>query len=101
MSVGLLGGLKHVDGAQDLGDRALVLGDEADGLVAQRRHALLDRERAQLCVRRVADDELFHLVGHGEDLVDAEPVVVTGVTAEVAADAGHEVGRLQRARILV
>ena len=42
-------------------------------------------------MRRVSDDELLHLVSDGQDLVDAEAVVVAGVAAEVAADTRDEV----------
>ena len=43
---------QDVHGAQHLGDARLVLGHEADGLITQRRHSLLDCERAEL--RRAA-----------------------------------------------
>ena len=50
-------------------------------------------DRADVVVRRAADDEFAHLFGDGEDLVDADALVVAGTAAQVAAGTAPELGR--------
>src|SRR5690348_2986442 len=76
-----------VDGTHHFGGGRSAVHDQAHCLFLQGLHSLGDRELPHLLMRDPIDDELAHLVGHHEQLVDADPLEVAGVGAEVASDA--------------
>src|SRR5215212_2853897 len=91
----------RVQASDDFGDRRDALGDELDAPVAEGSHALLDRECLDLVVVRLAHEQLLHLLRDPEQLVDADPVLVSRPEAEVAPGSLQEPAPGWTARLLV
>src|SRR5438093_9930533 len=81
------GRLGQEDIPLDLLERSDVVRDLLEGVHAHRLHALADRLRADRVRRRALLEERLHSVRELEELEHAEPVVIAGEHAAVAARA--------------
>src|SRR5262249_2182903 len=71
--------------ARELFDRREAPGDLRQAVLPERAHACRDRRALDLLAARLLGGEMAELLGHRQQLVDADPALVTRLAAARAA----------------
>src|SRR4051812_16908804 len=79
-----------VDDPDDFGDGSDVVGHEVQPFVEEGAHALVDGHAADFFLGGPSDDKALDLGGNPQKFVYADPLLVAGAGAEVAAFADEE-----------
>src|SRR4051794_31523430 len=80
----------RVDVSQNLGDRRDVVRHELDPGVTKGPHSLGHGELLDLVVPSLARDQLTHRLAYDKQFVDADPILESGLEAEIAALTSQE-----------